>query len=92
MAKLCLESLSTPRELDERNIKLNNKARDGSVHDINCSSRALLFLVGRCGKLNLPFRFSKSLIAFWDGKSKGTKMVIEYAEKVGKECRIVMTE
>lgn len=36
--------------------------------------------------------YADRVIAFWDGKSKGTKMVIEYAEKVGKECRIVMME
>lgn len=34
--------------------------------------------------------YADRVIAFWDGKSKGAKMVIEYAEKVGKECRIVM--
>lgn len=30
------------------------------------------------------------VIAFWDGKSKGTKFVIEHCKQVGKPCRIVM--
>ena len=29
-----------------------------------------------------------TLIAFWDGKSKGTKHAIDYAEKMGKEVII----
>ena len=33
--------------------------------------------------------YADKIIAFWDGKSKGTLSVIKYAEKVGKECEIV---
>ncbi len=33
--------------------------------------------------------YADKVIAFWDGKSKGTLSVIKYAEKVGKECEIV---
>jgi len=29
------------------------------------------------------------LLAFWDGKSKGTKFTIDYAKEMGKEVRIV---
>lgn len=34
--------------------------------------------------------YADSVIAFWDGKSRGTLSVIKYCEKVGKECRIVL--
>ena len=36
--------------------------------------------------------YSDKIVAFWDGKSKGTLSVIKYAEKVGKSCQIVMKE
>jgi hypothetical protein len=29
------------------------------------------------------------VVAVWDGKSKGTKYVIEQCSKTGKECRII---
>lgn len=29
------------------------------------------------------------ILAFWDGKSKGTKFVIEYAKKYGKKVKII---
>ena len=31
-----------------------------------------------------------AVIAFWDGKSKGTLSTIRYAERVGKECEIII--
>jgi len=31
-----------------------------------------------------------TVIAFWDGKSKGTKSTIDYAKKLGKEIRIIL--
>ncbi len=33
--------------------------------------------------------YADIIIAFWDGKSKGTESVIKYAEKAGKTCRVV---
>jgi len=33
--------------------------------------------------------YSDKIVAFWDGKSKGTLSVIKYAEKTGKPCDIV---
>jgi len=30
------------------------------------------------------------VIAFWDGSSRGTLSVIKYAEKAGKECRVII--
>ena len=30
------------------------------------------------------------LLAFWDGKSKGTRFTIDYARTLGKEVRIIM--
>jgi len=33
--------------------------------------------------------YADGLIAFWDGKSKGTKLMIDLAEKKGIEVRIV---
>ncbi len=32
------------------------------------------------------------IVAFWDGKSKGTLSVIKYAEKVGKPCEIIISQ
>jgi hypothetical protein len=29
------------------------------------------------------------VLAFWDGKSKGTESVIKYCEKTGKKCEII---
>ena len=36
--------------------------------------------------------YSDKVIVFWDGKSKGTLSVIKYAEKVGKDCEIILFE
>ena len=33
--------------------------------------------------------YADKIIAFWDGKSRGTQFVIKYAEKLGKPCRVV---
>ncbi len=30
------------------------------------------------------------IIAFWDGKSKGTLFVINYAKEVGKDCEVIL--
>ena len=34
--------------------------------------------------------YADKIIAFWDGKSKGTLSVIKYAEKTGKLCEIIL--
>ena len=34
--------------------------------------------------------YCDEVIAFWDGTSKGTRSVIEYAKKTGKPCRIIL--
>ena len=34
--------------------------------------------------------YSDKIIAFWDGKSKGTLSVIKYAQKTGKPCEIII--
>ena len=34
--------------------------------------------------------YADKIIAFWDGRSKGTLSVIQYAQKVGKECEVVI--
>ena len=34
--------------------------------------------------------YSDKIVAFWDGKSKGTLSVIKYAEKMGKLCEIIL--
>lgn len=36
--------------------------------------------------------YADEVIAFWDGKSKGTLSVIKYCEKTGKPCKIIMCE
>ena len=33
--------------------------------------------------------YADKVLAFWDGKSKGTKHVIEYAKKMNKPCEVV---
>ena len=32
------------------------------------------------------------IIAFWDGSSKGTKMVIDYCKKTNKPCTVVIIQ
>ena len=34
--------------------------------------------------------YADRIVAFWDGKSKGTLSVIKYAEKTGKLCEIIL--
>ena len=34
--------------------------------------------------------YSDKIIVFWDGRSRGSGSVIEYAEKVGKPCEIMI--
>ena len=34
--------------------------------------------------------YTDKIIAFWDGKSKGTLSVIKYAEKIEKECTVII--
>ncbi len=47
-------------------------------------------------KLDYLFRnieiitYAHKIIAFWDGKSKGTKFVIDYAKKRGKNIEVIM--
>ncbi len=34
--------------------------------------------------------YADKILAFWDGKSKGTLYVIKYAQKTGKPCDIIL--
>jgi len=34
--------------------------------------------------------YADKIIVFWDGSSKGSLSVIKYAEKVGKECEVII--
>lgn len=36
--------------------------------------------------------YSDKIIAFWDGRSRGTLSVIKYAERVGKPCEIILLD
>ena len=36
--------------------------------------------------------YADRVLAFWDGKSKGTWSVIQYCEKMGKPCEIISPE
>ena len=36
--------------------------------------------------------YSDKVIAFWDGRSKGTLSVIKYAKKKGKICQVIFCE
>ena len=33
--------------------------------------------------------YADKVIVFWNGASKGTQSVIEYAQKTGKQCEII---
>lgn len=34
--------------------------------------------------------YADAVLAFWDGKSKGTFSVIQYCEKTGKPCTVIL--
>ena len=36
--------------------------------------------------------YADRVLAFWDGKSAGTRSVIRYCEKTRKECRIILCQ
>ena len=36
--------------------------------------------------------YADKVIAFWDGKSKGTLSTIKYANKIGKPCEVILFE
>ena len=36
--------------------------------------------------------YADHILAFWDGKSKGTQWVIKYAEMCGKPCTVIRCE
>ena len=36
--------------------------------------------------------YADKVIVFWDGSSKGTLSVIEYAQKTGKPCEIIVSK
>ncbi len=36
--------------------------------------------------------YADRLIAFWNGTSRGTRSVIQYAEKIGKECQVILVK
>lgn len=50
---------------------------------------------GRCAPLKRNsqiINYSDKVLAFWDGKSKGTAFVIKECKKAKKECTVVMIE
>lgn len=36
--------------------------------------------------------YADKVIVFWDGRSKGARSVIRYAERVGKPCQVILCE
>ena len=34
--------------------------------------------------------YADKIVVFWDGRSSGTRSVIEYANKIGKPCEVVI--
>jgi len=36
--------------------------------------------------------YADEVIAFWNGKSKGTLSVINYCKKTGKPCRVIISD
>ena len=36
--------------------------------------------------------YADLVLAFWNGKSKGTESVIRYCEKIGKQCKIIFIQ
>ena len=41
-------------------------------------------------RTKLIVEYADKIVAFWDGKSKGTLSVINYAKKIGKPCEIIL--
>lgn len=35
-------------------------------------------------------QYADKIIVFWNGSSKGTLSVIKYAEKIGKQCEVII--
>ena len=54
--------------------------------------------INPANKLDYLFRnveiitLADKIIAFWDGKSKGTKFVIDYAKSRGKDVEVIKGE
>ena len=36
--------------------------------------------------------YADAVLAFWDGRSRGTAYVIEYCKKTGKPCTVILLE
>lgn len=36
--------------------------------------------------------YADTVLAFWDGKSRGTKFVIDTCEKIGREVKVIIME
>lgn len=36
--------------------------------------------------------YADAVIAFWDGKSRGTKFVVNYCRKCSKQCRLFLNQ
>ncbi|MBQ7119160.1 MAG: DUF2493 domain-containing protein [Oscillospiraceae bacterium] len=36
--------------------------------------------------------YADTVLAFWDGKSRGTKFVIDNCEKIGREVKVIIME
>lgn len=37
-------------------------------------------------------KYADIVLAFWDGESRGTKFVIDNCKKLGKECKVFLSE
>jgi len=61
----------------------------------DCTLCKIIRPINPSNKLDYLFRnveiitLADKIIAFWDGKSKGTKFVIDYAKARGKEVEII---
>ena len=61
----------------------------------DCTVCKIIRPINPANKLDYLFRnieiitMADKIIAFWDGKSKGTKFVIDYAKARGKEVEII---
>ena len=36
--------------------------------------------------------YADEIVAFWDGKSKGTRSTIDYAKKINKKCLVILCD
>ena len=65
--------------------KKNNITLKEFLPEYSCYGRAAPIVRNK-----LIVDYADKILAFWDGKSRGTLSVIRYAEKLGKLCEVIV--